>query len=80
MLKTLFDREINAELLVTFMFIAVSGLYILGEYGFPKMIDLTLLWMFPASIMIFLTLLLVKIIEKFHNRRVSRYSYVDWRK
>ena len=80
MLKRLFDRGINAELIATFTFMVISFLYVTTEYGYTKMIDVLFLWMFPASVMIFLTLLIVKIIEKFHNRKTSRYQYVDWRK
>ena len=79
MFDRLINREINAELIVAFIFIIMSGIYIEAVYGFGKILDALFLWMFPASVMIFLTLLLVKIIEKFHNRTVSRYKYVDWR-
>ncbi|MEK6926207.1 MAG: hypothetical protein AABW50_02925 [Nanoarchaeota archaeon] len=80
MIKTLFDKELDAELIATFIFILISGFYILTEYGTERLIDALFLWMFPASIMIFLTLLIVKIIERYHERRVKRYRYVDWRK
>ena len=79
MLRSLFDLEINTELAATFLFIIISGLYIIAQYGVGKLLDAMFLWMFPASIMIFLTLMIVKVIEKFHNRRTSRYRYVDWR-
>lgn len=80
MFDRLINREINAEILVTFMFIIISGFYIEAVYGFGKILDALFLWMFPASVMIFLTLILVKIIERFHSRTVGRYRYVDWRK
>ncbi len=80
MIKRLFDQEINAEIITTFVFMVLSFLYITTEYGYGKVIDVLFLWMFPASVMIFLTLLIVKIIEKFHNRTKSRYHYIDWRK
>lgn len=79
MFTRLINREINAEILATFLFIVISGLYILDRYGFSKLVDGLFLWMFPASIMIFLTLVLVKMIEAFHERRVKGYKYVDWR-
>lgn len=80
MFDRLINREINAEILVTFLFIVISGLYIEAVYGPGKILDTLFLWMFPASVMIFLTLVLVKIIERFHDRTISRYRYVDWRK
>jgi hypothetical protein len=79
MIRSLFDLELNAELVATLLFIILSGLYIITQYGIGKLLDAMFLWMFPASIMIFLTLMIVKVIEKFHNRTVSRYRYIDWR-
>ncbi|MBI3623729.1 hypothetical protein HY212_06660 [Candidatus Pacearchaeota archaeon] len=78
MLDRLMNRELNAELLAAILFMIVSGAYISWQYGAGKIIDALLLWMFPASVMIFLTLLLAKIIEKFHNRQITKRSYVDW--
>ncbi|HLC78515.1 MAG TPA: hypothetical protein VJH92_05295 [Candidatus Nanoarchaeia archaeon] len=78
MFDRLISREINAELLAATLFMIVSGSYITWKYGTGKIIDTLLLWMFPASVMIFLTLLLVKFIERTHERRVSKHKYVDW--
>jgi hypothetical protein len=78
MFDRLINREINVELIVAFVFIIISGFYIEAIYGFGKILDTLFLWMFPASVMIFLTLLLVKIIERTHEKRVSKYKYVDW--
>lgn len=78
MLDRLVNREINAEILAAIIFILVSGSYIAWEYGAGKIVDTLLLWMFPASVMIFLTLLIVKIIEKAHNRQITKHTYVDW--
>lgn len=80
MLNRLLEKKLDAELIVTFLFIAVSALYITKIYGVGKLLDTLFLWVFPASVMIFLSLLLVKIIENFHNRKVKKYKYVDWRK
>ncbi len=71
------EREINAEIIVTFLFSLVSGFYIIVEYGTTRLFDALLLWMFPASIMIFLTLLLVKIIEKLSRRNFAGHKYLD---
>lgn len=80
MLSRIRELEINTELIVTFIFIIVSGAYIETKYGFARILDTLLLWIFPASIMVFLTLLLMKIIETFNERKVRGYRYVDWRK
>lgn len=77
MLNKLINREINAELIATFIFMFISFMYITTEYGYLKVIDILFLWMFPASVTIFLTLLIVKIIEQMNNRRVSKYKYVN---
>jgi len=77
MIDRLLNREINAEIVATALFIIISGFYLLVKYGISRLIDNLFLWMFPASVMIFLTLLLVKIIEHFYNRRISRHRYVD---
>ena len=80
MLSKIREIEINTELIVIFVFILISGAYILIEYGTERLLDALFLWMFPASIMVFLTLLLVKIIEGLHEKKVRGYKYVDWRK
>ena len=80
MLSKLREVEINAELIVIFVFIVISGAYISVQYGTGKLLDALFLWMFPASIMIFLSLLLVKIIEGVHDKQVKGYKYVDWRR
>lgn len=73
------ENEINAEIIATFVFILISGSYILLDYGAQKMIDILLLWMFPASIMVFLTLVLVKIIERWSKIRAAGHRYLDLR-
>ena len=80
MFDRLLTREINAELIVAFIFIITSGFYIEAKYGTGKILDTLFLWMFPASIMIFLTLILVKIIERTHEKRTSKFRYLDWRR
>ena len=79
MFNRLLNREINAEIIATLLFIVLSGLYIINAHGLSKLIDTLFLWMFPASIMVFLTLVLVKAIEFFHERRTKGHKYVDWR-
>jgi len=78
MLDRLINREINAELLAAIVFMLVSGSYIAWQYGAGKILDTLFLWMFPASVMIFLTLIIVKVIEKFHDRQITKHTYVDW--
>lgn len=79
-------RDINKELVAALIFIVVSGAYIEVVYGFGKVFDTLFLWMFPASIMIFLTLLAVKIIDVIARKRAmltrlkKSKSYVDWSK
>ncbi len=80
MLSKIREIEINTELIVIFVFILISGAYIIVEHGTGKLLDSLFLWMFPASIMVFLSLLLVKIIEGMHDRKIKSYKYVDWRK
>jgi cytochrome c-type biogenesis protein CcmH/NrfF len=80
MFDRLINREINAEIIVTVLFMIISGFYIATVYDIGKILDTLLLWMFPASVIIFLTLVLVKIIERTHEKRVSKYKYVDWRR
>ncbi len=74
------EREINAEIIVAFIFMIISGLYISYTYGSQKLMETLFFWMFPASIMIFLTLLLVKIIERVSKRSsFSEDRYLDLR-
>ena len=80
MLHRLLDREINAELIAASMFAIIAGLYLSIERGFYELIDVLFLWMFPASIMFFLTLLIVKIIEVTHEKHQNKYHYVDLRR
>ncbi|MEK6912894.1 MAG: hypothetical protein AABX26_02975 [Nanoarchaeota archaeon] len=79
MLKRLFEREIDGELIATFLFILVSGFYILDRYDTEKLIDILLMWMFPASVMVFLTLLIVKVIERTYRRQFDKGKYVELR-
>ena len=79
MLKGLLEQELDAELIATFLFIVISGLYIFSAYGSKKIVDALFLWMFPASVMVFLTLLVVKIIERTHRLRYNRERYVELR-
>ncbi|MEK6917553.1 MAG: hypothetical protein AABW51_01255 [Nanoarchaeota archaeon] len=80
MLKTLWEKELDAELIATLLFMILSGFYITTVYGFTKVMDTLLLWMFPASVMVFLTLLIARIIERWHERKVNEHRYVDWRR
>lgn len=80
MFDRLVSREINAEIIAALIFAIASGMYLFIQNGASKLIDILFMWMFPASIMIFLTLILVKIIERASERRMSRYHYVDLRK
>ncbi len=79
MFSKLLNRGLNAELVATFLFIVVSFVYIVTKFGFEQLTDALFLSMFPASIMIFLILLIVKVIERFHDRKVKSYKYLDWR-
>lgn len=79
MLKRLFEREIDGELVATFLFIMISGFYILENYGTEKLVDILLMWMFPASVMVFLTLLVVKVIERTYRRQFDKGKYVELR-
>jgi hypothetical protein len=76
MINRLLDKQIDAELIAAFIFMAISGFYIITKYGVLRIHDVLLLWMFPASVMIFLTLLIVKIVEKIYENRSYRKKYV----
>jgi len=78
MIDRLINRGLNAELIAALLFSIVSGLYITTLYGPGKILDILFTWMFPASVMVFLTLLFAKIIERFHNRQVTKHTYIDW--
>ena len=77
MIKRLFEREVDAELIAVFLFILISGFYIVKTYGIQKLYDALLLWMFPASFMVFLTLLLVKTIERAYRRQLEKGRYIE---
>lgn len=64
MFNRLLNREINAGLVVTFIFMVISAYYLVSKYGSAKLIDTLFSEMFPAAFMIFLSLVLVKIIER----------------
>ena len=78
MLKTLWETELDAELIATLMFMIISFLYLTWKFGFGTILDTLFVWMFPASVMVFLTLLIVRIIERWHDGKVNRHRYVDW--
>jgi len=68
MLKKIHLCELNAELIAAFVFIVVSASHTINRYGFEKLVNELFFWMFPASVMIFLTLMVVKIIEKYYKK------------
>ena len=80
MVSSIFDQEVNAELAATFIFMLISGFYLVAERGFRNLLDTLFLWMFPASVMIFLTLVIVKVIERINEKRSLRQHYVDLRR
>jgi hypothetical protein len=79
MLKGVREKQINTELVAVLIFIVISALYILSKFGLEQLLDTLFLWMFPASIMIFLTLVIVKIIEKSYKikRKPKKIKYVN---
>lgn len=77
MLNKLLDRQIDAELIAAFIFMVISGFYIIFKYGIIELEDILLKWMFPASVMIFLTLLIVKIVEGLYEKRSYKQRYVS---
>ena len=80
MVSSIFDQEVNAELAATFIFMLISGFYLVAERGFRNLLDTLFLWMFPASVMIFLTLVIGKVIERINEKRSLRQHYVDLRR
>jgi hypothetical protein len=80
MLSRLISREINYEMIAIFIFIVISGSYIIIIHGPAYLVENMFLSIFSASIVIFLTLIVVKIIEHAHNRQKNKYAYIDWRK
>ncbi|MFH0949040.1 MAG: hypothetical protein V1802_00970 [Candidatus Aenigmatarchaeota archaeon] len=55
--------ELGTEILIAAIFAIISGWYIYDKYGLEKLEDTLMSWMFPASIMILLTLISIWIIE-----------------
>jgi len=80
MINRLLNRGLNAELIATFLFMVLSSFYIITTYGLDRLFDSLFLWMFPASVMIFLTLLIARIIERASENKTKKQHYVDWRK
>jgi len=78
MLGILGERKLNAEMIATLLFILISAIYILNKFGFEKLMDVLFFWMFPASIMIFLTLVMVRLIERAAKKRaIKSYKYLN---
>ncbi|MBM3309753.1 MAG: hypothetical protein FJY77_05795 [Candidatus Altiarchaeales archaeon] len=51
--------DVKYELLLTALFTLVSGAYVLQVHGLSKTVDALLLWMFPASVTMLITLLIL---------------------
>ena len=79
MIKKLVDLEIDAEIIAAFAFIVISGIYIEAKYGFGQIFDTLLLWMFPASVMVFLTLSIVKVVQRFYRKHSNESRYIRLR-
>ena len=59
--------ELETEIIAALIFAVVSGLYISAKFSSKQLIDTIFLWMFPASITILLTLIIILLIEVFHR-------------
>lgn len=61
--------DVKYEILLTMIFTVVSGLYLLQKYGIERLVDTLMLWMFPASTMILITLLVLLFLGKVYLQR-----------
>lgn len=61
--------DVKYELMITLVFVIVSGSYILYRHGFEDLADTLMQWMFPASLMIFITLVVMLLPEKVYIQR-----------
>jgi hypothetical protein len=61
--------DVKYELILTAAFAVVSGGYILYRYGIGEMIDLLMRWMFPASMMILITLIVLLLAERVYIQK-----------
>lgn len=72
MFESIEQKEINTEIVGAALFFTISAIYILSRFGLQHLFDSLFLWMFPASIMIFLSLLIVKMIKFFSRSKFRK--------
>ncbi|MDD5111854.1 MAG: hypothetical protein PHG85_04870 [Candidatus Altiarchaeota archaeon] len=61
--------DVKYELMITVVFAVISGSYLLYRHGVEELIDTLMHWMFPASMMIFITLVFMLLLEKVYLQR-----------
>jgi len=61
--------DVKYEIMLTAFFTIVSGLYLFYRFGLEKLVDTLMLWMFPASMMILITLIVMLLLGKVYLQR-----------
>jgi hypothetical protein len=56
--------DVRYELMLTSFFAVISGTYILYRYGFNELIDELMRFLFPASMVILITLVFLLLMER----------------
>ncbi|MFH1125842.1 MAG: hypothetical protein V1703_01840 [Candidatus Altiarchaeota archaeon] len=61
--------DVKYELILTTLFALISGSYILSTYGLKELVDSLMRWMFPASMMILITLIVLLLLERVYIQK-----------
>lgn len=61
--------DVKYELIITAVFALISGGYLLYVHDFKELIDTLMHWMFPASMMILITLIVLLLLEKVYIQK-----------
>lgn len=56
--------DVRAELMLTSFFAVISGAYILYRYGVVELVDEMMRFLFPASMVILITLVFLLLMER----------------
>jgi hypothetical protein len=56
--------DVRYEMMITGVFAIISGSYLIYKYGLNELIDILMKWMFPASMMILITLIIMLMLER----------------
>jgi len=78
-MRTFFRRELPSEIMAAFIFVIISFIYLIIKHSPEEIIDNLFKWMFPTSVTVFLTLIIVKLIEAWRERKIKKYKYVVYK-